>query len=415
MSSLLKKAGLVFDENKVKPFLKMSIQRLNLLVNKKANHIKISKKEIARLLQDGKEEKARIKVEQVIREDFTIEAYDILELHCELVSERMRLVASQKDVPPDMEQAICTIIWAADRAEVSELSTVKSQFGKKYGQEYVKSADLNEDGCVNPKVVEKLDCQPPSAFVVTEYLMGIAEEYGVDYTPAEPVRRKSSLDTENAAAAAAAAASGPQPAYEAPSTLHPSSGGGAGPPPSGGGGGGGGIAAPPPVTAWAIPPSDGIPLATATLSPRNSFGGEGAAPAVGTPNRHGPGDNEKGHYRDTSGSGAPRRASGGYAEATMGLGPSGGGGESAPDGKGGEEDAPPPYSPPRKATYDHNDIPSPPRSRPVAYDIPAAPGYEDKPRKPDAGDDNGSSPPASSGGAGSEFDDLAARFMNLRK
>ncbi|CAN0292912.1 unnamed protein product, partial [Ectocarpus sp. 13 AM-2016] len=102
----------------VKPFLKMSITRLNLLVNKKANHIKISKKEIARLLADGKEEKARIKVEQVIREDFTIEAYDVLELHCELVAERMRLVASQKDVPPDMEQAVCTIIWAADRAEV---------------------------------------------------------------------------------------------------------------------------------------------------------------------------------------------------------------------------------------------------------------------------------------------------------
>lgn len=55
---------------------------------------------------------------KVIREDFTIEAYDILELHCELVAERMRLVASHKEVPPDMEQAVCTIIWAADRAEV---------------------------------------------------------------------------------------------------------------------------------------------------------------------------------------------------------------------------------------------------------------------------------------------------------
>lgn len=54
----------------------------------------------------------------MIREDFTIEAYDILELHCELVAERMRLVASQKDVPPDMDQAISTLIWAADRAEV---------------------------------------------------------------------------------------------------------------------------------------------------------------------------------------------------------------------------------------------------------------------------------------------------------
>ncbi|CBN80097.1 conserved unknown protein [Ectocarpus siliculosus] len=427
MTSLLKKAGLVFDENKVKPFLKMSITRLNLLVNKKANHIKISKKEIARLLADGKEEKARIKVEQVIREDFTIEAYDVLELHCELVAERMRLVASQKDVPPDMEQAVCTIIWAADRAEVSELSTVKSQFVKKYGSEYVRLAELNEGGCVNPKVVEKLDCQPPSSFVVTEYLLGIAEEYDVEYTPAAPIRRKSSTDRE--AAAAAAAASGPQPAYQVPSSRRPSSGGGDG---GGGGGGstvppgGGGISSPPPVTAWALPPSDGIPLATATLSPQNSFGGGGAAAggggsagwdpsAAATPaDRYVPGENEKGHYRDTSGGNNPyRRGSGGFAEATSGWGPSDAGLDAGAGAKG--EDAPPPYSPPRKATYDHNDIPSPPKARPMPYDIPAAPGYEDKPTKPDAGDDSSSGPAAPSGGGDSELDDLAARFMNLRK
>ncbi|CAM9540337.1 unnamed protein product [Ectocarpus sp. 4 AP-2014] len=425
MTSLLKKAGLVFDENKVKPFLKMSITRLNLLVNKKANHIKISKKEIARLLADGKEEKARIKVEQVIREDFTIEAYDILELHCELVAERMRLVASQKSVPPDMEQAVCTIIWAADRAEVSELSTVKAQFVKKYGSEYVRLAELNEGGCVNPKVVEKLDCQPPSSFVVTEYLLGIAEEYDVEYTPASPICRKSSTDRE--AAAATAAASGPQPAYQVPSSRRPSSGGGSG----GAGGstippGGGGISSPPPVTAWALPPSDGIPLATATLSPQNSFGGGGASAgggvsagwdpsAAATPaDKYVPGENEKGHYRDTSGGNNPyRRGSGGFAEATSGWGPSDAGLDAGAGSK--EEDAPPPYSPPRKATYDHNDIPSPPKARPMPYDIPAAPGYEDKPTKPDAGDDSSSGPAAPSGGGNSELDDLAARFMNLRK
>lgn len=44
---------------------------------------------------------------------------------------------------------------------------MKAQFVKKYGSEYVRNAELNEGGCVNPKVVEKLDCQPPSSFVVT--------------------------------------------------------------------------------------------------------------------------------------------------------------------------------------------------------------------------------------------------------
>lgn len=54
----------------------------------------------------------------MIREDYTTQAYDILELHCELVAGRVRFLASQKECPQDMEQAVCTIIWAADRAEV---------------------------------------------------------------------------------------------------------------------------------------------------------------------------------------------------------------------------------------------------------------------------------------------------------
>lgn len=59
-----------------------------------------------------------------------------------------------------------TILLRNER-QVAELSTVKAQFQKKYGYEFVRAAELNEGGCVNPKVVEKLDCQPPSAFVIT--------------------------------------------------------------------------------------------------------------------------------------------------------------------------------------------------------------------------------------------------------
>jgi len=204
--------------------------------------------------------------------------------------------------------------------------------------------------------------------------MKIAEEFGVEYSPADPIRRKSSLDAE-AASAAAAAAPGPQPAYEAPRTRRPS----------------GGIADPPPVTAFAVPPSTGLPLAHATLSPQNSYGGGGGGGGGGgwdrtaaahgdAPNRYTPDEPARGHYRDTSGSGGARRGSGGFEEATKGWGPSDTDWkeDGAGDGDGGkEEDAPPPYSPPRKQqqpAYDHADIPAAPSATPMAYDIPAAPG-----------------------------------------
>ena len=73
-----------FRASKIKPQLKMAAQRITLTINKKTNSIKKQKREVAELLAKNKEEKARIRVEHIIREDFTIEAYEIIELLCEL-------------------------------------------------------------------------------------------------------------------------------------------------------------------------------------------------------------------------------------------------------------------------------------------------------------------------------------------
>lgn len=64
---------------------------------------------------------------------------------------------------------------------------MKSQFLKKYGYEYVRAAELNEEGCVNPKVVEKLDCQPPSGFVVTVGGVVVLASSRVECPPAQLV------------------------------------------------------------------------------------------------------------------------------------------------------------------------------------------------------------------------------------
>ena len=55
-----------FSVSKVKPQLKMAAQRITLVVNKKTAVNKSKKKEIAKLLAEGKEEKASIKVRIVL-------------------------------------------------------------------------------------------------------------------------------------------------------------------------------------------------------------------------------------------------------------------------------------------------------------------------------------------------------------
>lgn len=51
-----------FNVNKLKPNLKMAVHRIGIVKNKKANAAVAVRREIATLLEDGKEEKARIRV-----------------------------------------------------------------------------------------------------------------------------------------------------------------------------------------------------------------------------------------------------------------------------------------------------------------------------------------------------------------
>jgi len=134
--------------------------------------------------------KARIATESICREDFLIEAYDILELLCELLLERIRLIDAEKECPFDLREAVCTLIYAADRTEVKELSGVKDQLVKKFGKAFGEKASQNKNNCVNERVIHKLSAQPPNAFLVYNYMKELAEEHGIDWVPDEATQAR---------------------------------------------------------------------------------------------------------------------------------------------------------------------------------------------------------------------------------
>jgi vacuolar protein sorting-associated protein IST1 len=174
-----------FNPNKLKPHLKMATQRLQIAANKKSNAIKNQKKEISKLLAEGKEEKARIRAEALIREDNYIEAYEILELQCELLFERMRLIETTKECPGDLLSTVSTLIWASDRIDVAELIECRKQLVLKFGKKLEEEALNNTNGVLNDRVVLKLSVQPPSSFLVLSYLREIAAQYNIDYEPTD--------------------------------------------------------------------------------------------------------------------------------------------------------------------------------------------------------------------------------------
>lgn len=204
----------------------MAIHRIQLLKNKKTTSVKHQKREIATLLSDKQNEKAQIKVEQIIREDFTIEGLEILEIIISLLSERIKLITNSKSYPPaDLLESISSIIWASKNIEIEELSSITDQFKKKYGKKFIDRIFLytnlltesqqilytklsglngdidtntslrstmidekmneiiNEGGPIeiNDRLFNKLSYRPPSAYLVVRYLEEIARSFNVDW------------------------------------------------------------------------------------------------------------------------------------------------------------------------------------------------------------------------------------------
>lgn len=168
---------------KCKTCLTLSISRMKLLQNKRDLQLKHMRKEIAQFLQAGQESIARIRVEHVIREQNIWAAFEILELFCEFVLARVPILESQKECPPELREAIASIIFAAPRiSEVPDLLQIKNMFSVKYGKEFAAAAaELRPDSGVNRAIIEKLSVSAPSAEIRLKVLKEIAKEYNIDW------------------------------------------------------------------------------------------------------------------------------------------------------------------------------------------------------------------------------------------
>lgn len=82
--------------SKLKTNLRLTINRLKLLEKKKTELAQKARKEIADYIADGKYERAKIRVEHIIREDYMVEAMEILEMYCDLLLSRFGLLQEMK-------------------------------------------------------------------------------------------------------------------------------------------------------------------------------------------------------------------------------------------------------------------------------------------------------------------------------
>ncbi|KAL8566965.1 hypothetical protein ACOMHN_059765 [Nucella lapillus] len=170
---------------KLKTNLRLTINRLKLLEKKKTEIALKSRKEIADYISAGKKDRARIRVEHIIREDYLVESMELLEMYCDLLLARFGLIQTQKELDSGLEEAIASLIWATPRlqADVMEFKAISDEFASKYGKEFALDCRSNARSNVSEKVMHKLSVQAPPKTLVERYMAEIAKSYNIPFEP----------------------------------------------------------------------------------------------------------------------------------------------------------------------------------------------------------------------------------------
>uniref|UniRef100_A0A1I7T282 IST1 homolog n=1 Tax=Caenorhabditis tropicalis TaxID=1561998 RepID=A0A1I7T282_9PELO len=180
---------------KLKTNLRLGINRLQLLGKKKTEMAMKARTEIADYIAANKPDRARIRVEHIIREDYVVEAFEILEMYCDLLLARFGLIEQMKTLDDGIAEAVISIMWAAPRlaTDIAEFKTISDQLTIKYGKPFAEAARANQlefPARVNPKIISKLGAAAPPKLLVERYMIEIAAAAGVPFVPDPDVMRE---------------------------------------------------------------------------------------------------------------------------------------------------------------------------------------------------------------------------------
>ena len=90
-----------------------------------------------------------------------------------------------RELDPGLDEAIATIIWSAPRVsnDIVEFKILGDILSSKYGKNYAEACKMDKTKNVNEKVKKRLGVEPPSKVLVEQYLIEIAKNFNVQYTP----------------------------------------------------------------------------------------------------------------------------------------------------------------------------------------------------------------------------------------
>lgn len=174
-----------FNAVRFKSLLRLAISRIQQTQKRVQAGTSYGHKEVSELLKDSKIERARLRVKHIIRDDFSQEALEIIYSYCDDLLKCIGMITQTRELEAEMVPVVCNIIYASTRVDVPELLTVRDMLLQRYGKKFY-DAQVEGGDVLDAKLVQKTSVKMPERELIEQYLVTIADAYGLEYTPPPP-------------------------------------------------------------------------------------------------------------------------------------------------------------------------------------------------------------------------------------
>ncbi|KDP29391.1 hypothetical protein JCGZ_18312 [Jatropha curcas] len=147
-----------FKNSKFKALTNLANSRLSVFKNQRQVRCNQARSDVLQLLQQGNHERALLRVDNVIKEQNMLDVYIMLEGYCNLLVERVHLIAQDRVCPDELKEAVSSLLYASTRCgDFPELQEIRAVLASWYGKEFAARAiDLRNNCGVNTKMIQKL-------------------------------------------------------------------------------------------------------------------------------------------------------------------------------------------------------------------------------------------------------------------
>ncbi|KAF8087370.1 hypothetical protein N665_0588s0038 [Sinapis alba] len=173
--------GRSFKTNKFKSLLNLALTRLSILKNQCQVRCSQATSDVTELLKLGHHENAYHRVDQVIKDQNTLDVLFFIHGYFTLLLDRVHLFEHNRDCPDEILEAVSTLLFAASRiGEFPELQEIRNVLISRFGKDLAaRSIELRHNCGVNPKIIQKLSTRHPPREVRMKVLKEIAAENNI--------------------------------------------------------------------------------------------------------------------------------------------------------------------------------------------------------------------------------------------